>query len=70
MQSVIIGAMQASEDDVLVSIDVEHCECSLELWERQVQGIVLDILARSLESIQEYADFPKVAKDLSTTLFR
>lgn len=62
-QSIVIGAVQTSQSDVLVRVDVEHGERPFKLWQGQIQSIVLDVLLSGFKSIQEDAYLPEVPVD-------
>jgi hypothetical protein len=55
-QSMVVGSPQAEAFDMLVASSWDLREGSLKFWQRQVDSIILHILARAINSLEKNVD--------------
>jgi hypothetical protein len=62
LEAVIVGSVQAEAFDMLVSGSGDLGKSPPQLWERKIDGIVLDILAKTVDGLEKNIDLSQIAE--------
>lgn len=68
IKPIIVGAVKATENDVLVCLNIQQREGALEFRKRHIERIVLNMLGLLLKCIEKDANLAEVSKSGSVNL--